>query len=107
MEDSLYEDWADAQREHLRQRYFDVTERLCELLQRQADYPAVIALCQKILAYDACYENAHRRLMRCYLAQRQRYLAARQYQHCEAALKLKTGLSPSAETAALYRQILT
>ncbi len=105
LEEDLYEDWATLLREHLRNLYLDIANRLSEHYIQQGEYAAVIALCQKILAKDNCYEEAYRRLMRCYLAQRQRHLAVRHYQTCVQALKEELDLPPSEETVALYRRI--
>jgi DNA-binding SARP family transcriptional activator len=80
---------------------------LSEYYVQQAEYTAAIALCRKVLAQDNCYEEAHRRLMQCYLAQGQRHLAVRQYQTCMQALREELDLTPSEETVALYRCITT
>ena len=106
-EDDLYADWANVQREQLHNMYLNVAGRLSEYYVERNDYVAAIALCQKALAYEPSYEAAHRRLMRCYLAQGQRHLAVRQYQTCVAALAEELDLAPSPETAALYQSITT
>jgi DNA-binding SARP family transcriptional activator len=105
LEEDLYEDWPSVQREYLWNLYLDIADRLSEYYVQQGQYTAAIALCQKILAKDNCYEDAYRRLMQCYLAQGQRPLAARQYQTCLQVLKEELDLMPSEETVALYRRI--
>jgi DNA-binding SARP family transcriptional activator len=107
LEEDIYEDWPSLQREHIRNLYLDVVDRLSEYYVRRGEYTAAIALCQKVLTQDDCCEEAHRRLMRCYLAQGQRHLAVRQYQTCVQALNEELGLTPSEETVALYRRITT
>jgi two-component SAPR family response regulator len=72
LEEDLYEDWPSVKREHLRSLYLDIVDLLSEHYVQQGEYAAAIALCQKILAKDNCYEAAYRRLMQCYLAQGQR-----------------------------------
>jgi DNA-binding SARP family transcriptional activator len=106
LEEDLYQDWPRAQREHIRATYLDIADRLSEYYVGQGEYTAAIALCRKILARDNCREEAHCRLMRCYLAQGQRHLAVRQYQTCVEALKEELDLAPSEETVALYRRII-
>ena len=76
--EDLYEDWPSLQRQHLRNLYLDIADRLSAYYVQQREYTAAIALCQKILAKDNCYEEAYRRLMQCYLAQEQRHLAVEQ-----------------------------
>ncbi|MFQ5856607.1 MAG: BTAD domain-containing putative transcriptional regulator [Anaerolineae bacterium] len=106
LEEDLYEDWPRLQREHLRSTYLGIADRLSEYYVQQGQYTAAIALCHKVLAHDNCYEEAHRRLIQCYLAQAQRHLAVRQYQTCVQALKEELDLTPSDETVALYRRII-
>lgn len=105
LEEDLYEDWLSLQREHIRNMYLDIVDRLSEYYVQQAEYTPVIALCQKALAQDNCHEEAHRRLMQCYVAQGQRHLAVRQYQTCVQVLKEELDLTPSEETVALYWRI--
>jgi DNA-binding SARP family transcriptional activator len=107
LEEDLYEDWPKAQRQHLRTLYMQMAERLTEYYVQQGDPAAAIVLCRKILSLDHCCEEAHRRLMQCYLAQGQRHLAIRQYQVCVQTLRDELDLAPSEETLALYRRITT
>ena len=105
LEEDLYEDWPRVQRDHIRNIYFDLANRLSGYYVQQGEYHAAIALCQKVLAQDNCHEEAHRRLMRCHLAQGQRHLAVRQYQTCMEALREELDLTPAEETVDLYRRI--
>jgi DNA-binding SARP family transcriptional activator len=105
LEGDLYEEWAVAQREQLRLLYLKVASWLTEQYVKREEFTATIGLSQKILAQDACYEQAHRCLMIAYAAQGQRHLAVRQYLTCVRALRTELDLSPSPETTALYRQI--
>jgi DNA-binding SARP family transcriptional activator len=107
LEEELYEDWPRLQREHLRNLYLDITDRLSAHYVQQREYTAAIALCQKILVRDNCREEAYRRLMQCYLGLGQRHLAIRQYQICVQALKEELDLPPSEETVALCQRITT
>lgn len=93
-------------RQKYRQLYFDIANRLSKHYLAQQQYTTVVMLCRKMLAQDNCFEPAHRQLMECYLAQHQRHLAIRQYQHCEEALKSELDVAPSAETRRLYLMLL-
>jgi DNA-binding SARP family transcriptional activator len=105
LEEDLYEDWPRIQREHLRHTYLGITDCLSRYYVQRRQYATAIALCRKVLAQDNCYEEAHRRLMDCYLAQGQRHLAVRQYQTCVEVLREELDLTPSDETMTLYRRI--
>jgi DNA-binding SARP family transcriptional activator len=105
LEEDLYQDWPGLQREHIRGMHLSIVDRLSEYYVQEGGYNAAIALCQKVLAQDNCHEQAHRRLMQCYLGQGQRHLAVRQYQTCVEALREELDLTPAEETVALYRRI--
>jgi DNA-binding SARP family transcriptional activator len=105
LEEDLYEDWPAPQRRHLQILYLQMANRLGEYYVQHGDLAAAIVLCRKILSVDSCYEEAHRRLMRCYLAQGQRHLAVRQYQICVQALRDELDLTPSEETVTLYSRL--
>jgi DNA-binding SARP family transcriptional activator len=100
-EECLYEDWVGIERERLRSAHMHIAGRLADMFIERLDYSAAIALCQKALILDRCDENAHRRLMHCYVAQGQRHLALRQFRACAEALRADFGLEPSEETVAL------
>ena len=106
LEEDLYEEWPLGQRDHARNTYLEILGRLSEYYVGRSEYTAAIALCQKVLARDNCDEEAHRRLIHCYLALGQPHLAVRQYQACVEALKQELDLTPSEETVALYRRII-
>lgn len=105
LEEDLYEEWTNSQRDYLLNLYLDIIGRLSEYFWSRHNNVATIALCQKALGHDACFEEAHRQLMQCYLAQGQRHLAMRQYQTCVQIMKEELGLNPSAETEALLQRI--
>ena len=105
LEEDVYEDWPRTKRDYLRTTYLDLVNRLTSYYLEHGEYTPAITLCRKVLVQDNCREEAHHRLMQCYLAQGQRHLAVRQYQACVEALKEELGLTPSEETAALYHHI--
>ena len=105
LEEDMYEEWTIPQREQMRRLYLDITNRLSAYYVKQGEYTAAIALCQKTLAQDNCYEDAHLRLMQCYLAQNQRHLAVRQYHTCLQVLKEELDIAPSEEMTTLYQRI--
>jgi DNA-binding SARP family transcriptional activator len=107
LSEDVYEDWPRSRREQLRTTYLELANRLSEQYRQQGELLPAIALCQKLLMLDNCFEEAHRRLMRCYLAQGQRHLAIRQYHACVQALVEELDVPPAEETRALYEQIIT
>jgi DNA-binding SARP family transcriptional activator len=103
--DDPYEEWAAAQREHLRLCYLESLDRLGMLRLDTANYAGCIDVCLKLLAYDNCREDAHCRLMRCYSRQGQVQLALRQYHSCAAALRRELSVAPAPATIELYNLI--
>jgi DNA-binding SARP family transcriptional activator len=106
LQEDLYEDWIAQERTRLRAIYQTLADRLSEHYLKRAEYTAAMAVCHKIIALDDCNEQAYRRLMKCYYAQGQRHLAIRQYLSCIDALKKGLNLVPSAETVALYENMV-
>jgi DNA-binding SARP family transcriptional activator len=105
MADDPYEEWAIHSRERLRLVYLDTLDRLSHLYFGRGRYASCAALCQRIVERDACREDAHRRLIRCYSRQGQPHLALRQYQLCAEALRRELGVDPSPATSALDERI--
>jgi DNA-binding SARP family transcriptional activator len=105
LEEDPYDDWPRARRHRLQSIYMQIANSLSRHYVQQGGHTAAIALCRKILALDSCCEEAHRRLIRCYLAQGQRHLAIRQYQACAQVLREELDLAPCEQTMALYRHI--
>jgi DNA-binding SARP family transcriptional activator len=105
--EDLYEDWTIVYRENLRHARLDILDRLSQYYFDQGQLSMAISFCQKILAQDNCREDAHRRLMRCYIYQGQRHLALRQYHLCVEALGRELDVPPMPATLELHQQIST
>jgi DNA-binding SARP family transcriptional activator/tetratricopeptide (TPR) repeat protein len=103
--DDPYEAWPVLIRERLRVAYLDTLDRLSQIYFGQGVYNPCGMLCQLILARDACREDAHCRLMRCYSRQHQYHLALRQYQVCVDALRAELDIDPTPATTQLYERI--
>ena len=106
LDEDLYEDWPKARRTHLQSTYLEIANRLTCYYLQMGMHPPAVALCRKVIAMDACNEDAHRQLICCYLAQGQRHLALRQFLMCLTALNEELNLAPSPETQTLYQRII-
>lgn len=89
----------------LRDPLNQVLERLALLREEAGSLHGCVQATQRHLGLDACNEQAHRRLMRCYARLSQPLLAEQQYRRCVEALKQQLGIAPSAETTELMRRI--
>jgi DNA-binding SARP family transcriptional activator len=100
-----YEEWPVTQRERLRTLYLDTLDRLSQQYFTQGDFNTSVQLCQRILNRDACREDVHRRVMRCYSRLGQDCLAIRQYQICTEVLKSELEVEPETSTRQLSEKI--
>jgi len=105
LEEDRYEEWMTPIRQALENDYFSLLDSLSHHYFERKDYEGCVRTCNKLLALDACQEEAHRRIMRCYWRQNQRNLAMRQYHQCVKALKRVLGVAPSPLTVELNRRI--
>lgn len=101
--EGLYDDWVLYERERLRRLYLNSLACLMQYYQRQQAYQDGIACGQQILEQDPLREEIHRQMMRLYLASGQRARAVQQYRYCCEMLAAELGISPMAETRALYK----
>ncbi len=106
LEEEPYEDWPVLVRERLRLAYLEALNRLSQISYTRKQFSASIELSLRLLAADDCREDAHCRLMRCYVQQGQHHLAIRQYQACLKTLEQELGVGPAPATRELYERIL-
>jgi DNA-binding SARP family transcriptional activator len=104
LEEDRYEDWPCLQRQRFQEDYLRLLDCLSRYYFDQGDNAACATVCRKMLAVDACREEAHRRLMRCYNRQGQPYLALRQYHLCVEALREELDAPPTQKITTLYEQ---
>jgi DNA-binding SARP family transcriptional activator len=105
--EDLYEDWALARRERLKDQYLLLVTKLADYSLQHGDAFGCIVRCHKILQKDACREDAYFRLMRCYVDLGQRSQALHWYDICARTLRKELDISPSDTTNCLYAQIAT
>lgn len=103
--DDRYEDWLIPRRLSLQDSHLKALTRLSRFHFEREDYEASAAAAAKMVEADACNEDAHRLLMRCYGRLGHAHLALRQYHFCVDALARELSLIPSAQTVALFQQI--
>lgn len=105
LQENPYEEWTVLERERLRAAYLDTLDRLSQIYFNQERYASCITVCQRILAYDQCREDAYCLLMHCYSRQGQYHLALREYLNCVKALRAELEVEPAPETTRIYDRI--
>lgn len=101
-----YADWAQSERERLRERYFGALLQLAALEAAEGHYAPAIAHCRLILARDEVRENAYQALMRYQAESGDSAGALLTYERCRNVLAEELGADPSPLTQALHQRIL-
>jgi DNA-binding SARP family transcriptional activator len=100
-----YDDWQTVQREWLRREYTGTLRRLAAHNQATNHLDEALDYAHQWLAVDGLNEQAHRMLMRLFLANGQRAEAIRQYQQCVKLLEAELATLPEEETVQLFQEI--
>jgi DNA-binding SARP family transcriptional activator len=98
--DALYDDWASDERGRLLSLFLRAGDKLAVLLLESGAYVDALAVCDRLLAQDICWEGAYRTMILAHHRQGDRALALRAYTQCAQVLKSELGMEPSAETEA-------
>jgi DNA-binding SARP family transcriptional activator len=93
------------ERERLLVAYLTLLARLADHTYAAGDYRHCLQYALKLLAKDACREDAHRLVMRCYVRCGERSQALRQYRLCEEVLRTEFDAAPEPATIELYNLI--
>jgi len=105
--EGFYDDWVLRERERLRLMYLNGLAHLMHYYKEQRVFETSAHYAQQILGLDPLREEVHRELMTLYVDSQQRTLALQQYEKCRAVLAEELGVTPMAETQALYQRIKT
>lgn len=101
-----YADWAQAERERLRERFFAALMQLAEMQAQELDYPEAISTVRKILAREEVRENAYQALMRFQAESGDSAGALLTYERCRVILADELGADPSPLTQLWHQRIL-
>ena len=101
-----YADWAQNERERLRERYFTALLQLAAIQAAANQYAVAITTCRRILARDEVRENAYQALMRYQAESGDSAGALLTYERCRAILSEELGADPSPLTQQWHQRIL-
>ena len=101
-----YDDWVLTQRERLHALRFRGKLRLLEHYEAVDELEDAIDCGHELLRMDALRETVHRRLMRIYAKHGEPAKVVTQYRMLERMLKSELSVRPSAQTEALYRDLI-
>ncbi len=102
-----FEEWCLYQREHYRNIYLALLNRLLNLERKGNNYSKALEYAKLILYQDELREDAHYMVMDLYWKSGDRASALRQYNTCREILKKELGVEPLAKTRELYENIIS
>jgi len=97
--------WLIAARDRWRSRFMRSLTDAGRHWERRGRWAEAIELYERGIEVDTLAEDLYRKLMRCYLEQRNAADAARVYRRCREMLSIQLGIVPSPDTDALFRSI--
>jgi DNA-binding SARP family transcriptional activator/Tfp pilus assembly protein PilF len=100
-----FEEWMSLEAESVEREIAAILDKLVQGATSAGDLEAASDFAQRKLALDPLDEPARRRLMQIYAWRGMRAAALQQYRECVAVLDRELGVSPLAETTALYSAI--
>jgi two-component SAPR family response regulator len=102
---SFYSDWCIFRRDDLRTVYLEARRQLAQIAWRAEAWSESANHWRQMLRLDACLEEAHYGLMRCYVRQGKRDTALRQYHSCKNILAKELGVQPGPAIQNLYQRL--
>jgi len=106
LEESPYEEYAVAEREHVREQLTQLLQRLLSLYATRRSWPELLPLCRRGLAHDPYQENFHYHLVEAHLRLGHRRDALDAYHRYEAQLVKEMGLPPTSRMRSLAAQVV-
>ena len=101
-----FDDWLVMARAHFHMLATDILRRLTADAERREKWPQTLELTRRWLSLDMWQEAAHRRAMRALTALGRPDEAVAQYHQCRRLLEVELGVTPSAQTEALFADIV-
>jgi DNA-binding SARP family transcriptional activator len=102
----IYDDWFATTREHYRVEFVDAMVRASYRHMERDEPTAALQFVRRALATDPLREDLYQLALRCQLLAGQRSAAIETFLQCRSRLAEELGLDPSAETRALYNEVL-
>jgi DNA-binding SARP family transcriptional activator len=100
-----FDDWRATRATTVERSVSDLLARLAQAAEAEGDFASAVKAARRRVDLDPLDEAAQRRLMGMLARSGDRAAAIRQYRACVAVLERELGVSPLAETSALYEAI--
>lgn len=103
---TAYDEWLSQERQALRRRVTEASQKLSALCAAQDDVEGAIRACTRLITLEPLNEVAHRNLMDLHARAGNYAEALRQYQVCRDILRRELDVAPEPATEQLYREIM-
>ncbi|MFN8491603.1 MAG: BTAD domain-containing putative transcriptional regulator [Caldilineaceae bacterium] len=100
-----FEEWRRLRQEQLRLQMLDMLNHLAVAAERTGDNASALWVAQRQVTIEPWMETAQRQIMRILAERGEQAAALAQYEHCQQTLAATLGVTPDAETTALYLEI--
>jgi DNA-binding SARP family transcriptional activator len=100
-----YDEWIFPEQQHLQELFFQSLHRLVACLEEDGDREGALRYALRAIREDPLREEAHRDVIRLYLASGQPESALRQYAELERRLQQELDVAPGEETQSLMRAL--
>ena len=104
--EGTYDDWAEEQRHFFEEQFARVVNGLAKQAVADKQWNAALKYAGEILALDPYREDLHRLTLRVLAAQGKPAAVKKHYDDMQRLLKDELGITPSAETAKLYKELM-
>ena len=101
----VFEEWAFAERERIREQVMEGLELLVKDAARWEDWANGIDYANRLLSMEPWRESAHRQLIALHMQAGRRDAAIEQFERCKSILDEELSVEPSAETLALGERL--
>ncbi len=102
--EGIYDEWTQAHRERLRERFLLALETLVKTYRANEVYVDALRAAQQLVRYEPFYEEAHYQLIQLYGLLGKPHEAHVQYRRYETIWRDDLSLAPSARMVAIYHQ---
>ena len=107
LEEDIYEEWCDEERELLRQKYLSVLEKIISFYESRQEFSESIAYCNKYLRIDRYSETITRRLMQFFASSGNMVMVKKTYDSFNSLLDSELECKASEETHDLFLQLVS
>lgn len=107
LEEDIYEEWCEEERDRLRQKYLTVLEKIVSFHERHREFSECIAYCNKYLRIDRYSETITRRLMQYFASSGNMVMVKKTYDSFNSLLDSELECRASEETHDLFLQLVS